>query len=63
VKSNWSLIGPAPSLISKIGKKFRWQILIYGPEDSTPPLPERSFLLQKIPKRVSLLIDVNPIEL
>ena len=63
VKSNWSLIGPAPSLIAKIGKKFRWQILIYGPEDSTPPLPERSFLLQKIPKRVSLLIDVNPIEL
>jgi len=25
-KKNWKLIGPAPSLIAKVGKKFRWQI-------------------------------------
>ena len=31
-QKGWKLIGPAPSLIDKVGKKFRWQILIHGPE-------------------------------
>ncbi len=29
-EKNWNVIGPAPSLIAKVGKKFRWQILIHG---------------------------------
>ncbi|MBO8218694.1 replication restart helicase PriA [Prochlorococcus marinus] len=62
-KKNWKLIGPAPSLITKIGKKFRWQILIHGPEGSNIPLPERSLLWKLIPKNVFLTIDVNPAEL
>ena len=60
---NWKLIGPAPSLIAKVGKKFRWQILIHGPEDSKLPLPERDILWKLIPRKVFLLIDVNPVEL
>ncbi len=62
-QNNWKLIGPAPSLIGKVGKKFRWQILIHGPEGSKIPLPERSLLWKLIPKNVFLTIDVNPIEL
>ncbi|MCR8539823.1 MAG: primosomal protein N' [Prochlorococcus marinus CUG1439] len=62
-QNNWKLIGPAPSLISKVGKKFRWQILIHGPEDSKIPLPDRSLLWKLIPKNVFLTIDVNPAEL
>ncbi len=62
-EKNWKVIGPAPSLIAKVGKKFRWQILIHGPEDSKPPLPERSLLWKLIPRNVFLLIDVNPVEL
>ncbi len=62
-KKSWKLIGPAPSLISKIGKKFRWQILIYGPEGSLSPLPDRSLLWKLIPKNVFLIVDVNPVEL
>ncbi|MBO8243364.1 primosomal protein N' [Prochlorococcus marinus XMU1411] len=62
-KNNWKLIGPAPSLISKVGKKFRWQILIYGPEGSNIPLPDRSLLWELVPKNVFLNIDVNPAEL
>ncbi len=62
-KKNWKLIGPAPSLIAKIGKKFRWQILIYGPEGTKIPLPDRSILWKLIPKNVFLTIDVNPAEL
>ena len=62
-QKNWKLIGPAPSLIAKAGKKFRWQILIHGPEGSKLPLPDRSFLWKFIPKNVFLTIDINPEEL
>ena len=62
-EKNWKLIGPAPSLISKVGKKFRWQILIHGPEDSKLPFPERALLWKLIPRNVFLVIDVNPVEL
>ena len=60
---NWNLIGPAPSLIAKVGKKFRWQILIHGPEGEQIPLPDSSLLWRLIPKNVFLTIDVNPAEL
>ena len=62
-EKNWKVIGPAPCLIAKVGKKFRWQILIHGPENSIHPLPERSLLWKLIPKKVFLSIDVNPVEL
>jgi len=62
-KNNWKITGPAPSLISKVGKKFRWQILIHGPEGTNIPLPDRSILWKLIPKNVFLTIDVNPAEL
>ena len=62
-QKNWKLIGPAPGLISKVGKKFRWQILIHGPEGSNIPLPDKSLLWKLIPKNVFLTIDVNPAEL
>ena len=61
--NNWKLIGPAPSLVAKVGKKFRWQILIHGPEGSKIPLPDKSLLWKLIPKNVYLTIDVNPAEL
>ena len=62
-QKKWKLIGPAPSLIAKVGKKFRWQILIHGREGSKLPLPDRKLLWELIPKNVFLTIDVNPAEL
>ncbi len=61
--SNWKVIGPAPSLIAKVGNKFRWQILMHGPENTELPLPDRTNLWQIIPKNVFLSIDLNPVEL
>ena len=61
--NNWTIIGPAPSLISKVGNKFRWQILMHGPEKSKLPLPDRFKLWEIIPKNVFLSIDQNPVEL
>ena len=62
-QKNWKLIGPAPSLIAKVGKKYRWQILIHGLEGSKLPLPDRKSLWELVPKNVFLTIDVNPSEL
>ena len=61
--NTWKVIGPAPSLIAKVGNKFRWQILIHGPEKLELPLPDRSHLWEIIPKNVYLSIDLNPVEL
>ena len=62
-ENNWSIIGPAPSLIAKVGNKFRWQILIHGPESSKIPLPSRTLLWELIPKNVFLSVDLNPVEI
>ena len=60
---NWFLIGPAPSLISKIGKKFRWQILMYGPDNSMSPLENSFNLWDLIPRNTYLTIDMSPVEI
>ena len=62
-EKDWKVIGPAPSLITKVGNKFRWQILIHGPEESEIPLPDSSLLWKLIPKDVFLTIDLDPVEL
>jgi len=62
-KENWKLIGPAPSMISKIGRKFRWQILIYGPDKTELPIPKNKYLWEFIPTNIFLTIDVNPVEI
>ncbi len=61
--NKWKVIGPAPSLIAKVGNKFRWQILIHGPENLDLPLPDRYNLWRIVPKNVFLSIDLNPVEL
>ena len=62
-ENKWYLIGPAPSLISKIGKKFRWQLLIYGPENSKIPLSNMNKLWELIPNNIYLTIDMSPVEI
>ncbi len=62
-KKNWEIIGPSPSMVSKIGKKYRWQILIYGPDNTDIPIPERDKLWKLIPQNIFLIIDINPVEI
>ena len=63
LRKKWSLIGPAPGMIPKIGKKFRWQILIYGPDKTELPIPIEKSLWDFIPINIFLTIDVNPVEI
>jgi len=59
----WQLVGPAPSLVERVAGKSRWQILLYGPESSSIPLPYGSELWKDLPKGVSLSIDPDPLQL
>ncbi len=63
LREKWNLIGPAPSMIPKIGKKFRWQILIYGPDKTKLPIPEKKSLWDFIPSNIFLTININPLEI
>jgi len=63
VQKKWEIIGPYPSMVSRIGKKYRWQVLIYGPDNTDIPLPEKDMLWKLIPKNIFLIIDINPVEI
>ena len=63
IQKNWELIGPSPSMVSRVGKKYRWQILIYGPDNTHIPIPERDELWKLIPKDIFLIVDINPVEI
>ena len=62
-QKDWTLIGPAPSLVERIAGKTRWQLLLYGPELSKIPLPYGPELWKDLPKGVSLSIDPDPLQL
>ena len=60
----WMLIGPAPSMVSRVAGKTRWQLLLHGPEGSELPLPcEVNSLWEDLPKGISLSIDPDPMQL
>ncbi len=63
IQQGWTLIGPAPSLIERVAGKTRWQLLLYGPESSSIPLPYGSELWKGLPKGVSLSVDPDPLQL
>ena len=50
-------------MVSKIGNKYRWQILIHGPENTDIPIPDREKLWKLIPQNIFLIIDINPVEI
>ena len=59
----WSVIGPAPALISRVAGRSRWQILLHGPEGSDLPLPKDLSLWDTLPKSVALAVDPDPLQL
>ncbi len=60
---SWSIIGPAPSLMSRVAGKSRWQLLLHGPETSALPLPYGPELWKDLPKGVTLSLDPDPMQL
>ena len=59
----WCLLGPAPALIAKVAGRYRWQLLLHGPEGSPLPLPQGTKLWSELPRGVNLAVDPDPLQL
>ena len=60
---DWKLIGPAPSMMTRVAGKSRWQVLLHGPEKSPLPLPADMGIWESLPKGINLSVDPDPIQL
>tara|TARA_B100000700_G_C15032562_1_gene851263 strand:- start:643 stop:2901 length:2259 start_codon:yes stop_codon:yes gene_type:complete len=63
VSNGWELIGPAPSVVSRVAGKVRWQILLHGPINAKLPLPAGNELWEKLPRGITLSVDPDPLQL
>ena len=62
-RRSWNIVGPAPSLVSKVAGKSRWQLLIHGPESSSLPFQKNINLWENLPEGITLSIDPDPMQL
>ncbi|WP_421657769.1 primosomal protein N' [Leptothermofonsia sp. ETS-13] len=56
-------LGPAPATILRVANRYRWQILLKFPTETTVNLPDLSELRALCPREVSLTVDVDPLHL
>jgi primosomal protein N' (replication factor Y) len=59
--SSYQLLGPAPAPIPRVARRYRWHLVVKGPMDE--PLPNLQDLKRHCPAQVSLIIDVDPLNL
>lgn len=62
-KDNFQILGPSPSIISKIKKMFRWQIIIKGTitDDRAADIKNRVYdLIKDVYSDIRINIDINP---
>lgn len=57
----YTLLGPAPAPILKVARRYRWQVLLKFPLGQVRP--DLTALKKTCPARVSLTIDVDPLNL
>ena len=57
----YKILGPVPAPIFRVARRYRWHILLKL--DAIAPLPDLKPLQQRCPKGVSLIIDVEPLNL
>ncbi len=61
--NEWALLGPAPANVMRVARRYRWQILLKYPGMETVVLPNFNSLREICPKSVSMIIDVDPINM
>jgi primosomal protein N' (replication factor Y) len=57
------LLGPAPAAIPRIARRYRWQILLKCPTDSSLERLALTDLRSRCPAQVSLTLDIDPLSL
>ncbi len=58
-----NLLGPAPAPIERVAQRYRWQLLLKFSPSEEPLLPSLELLRAQLPSSVSLLVDVDPLNL
>jgi primosomal protein N' (replication factor Y) len=59
----YELLGPAPAPILRVANRYRWQILLKLPGDGSERLPFLPGLRDRVPRSISLTVDVEPLNL
>ncbi len=63
IGDEWQLLGPAPASVMRVARRYRWQILLKYPATEESNLPDFNSLREICPKSVSMIIDVDPINM
>jgi primosomal protein N' (replication factor Y) len=61
--SQTQILGPAPASIMRVARRYRWQILIKFTSDEKENLPDLNQLRSRCPQSVSMVIDVDPMNI
>jgi len=63
-ENDYEILGPAPASVMRIARRYRWQILLkFPPETTENELPDLMSLYRFCPKGISLNIDVDPLDM
>ena len=57
------ILGPAPASIMRVARRYRWQILLKFSTEKREQIPDLNLLRSHIPQSVSMIIDVDPINM
>jgi primosomal protein N' (replication factor Y) len=63
LSSQYQILGPAPASIMRINSRYRWQILLKFSTETREELPDLNQLRSYCPQSVSMVIDVDPINI
>ncbi|WP_083856841.1 primosomal protein N' [Stanieria cyanosphaera] len=63
LSSQTQILGPAPASIMRIARRYRWQILIKFATEEKEQLPDLNQLRSLCPQSVSMVIDVDPMNI
>ena len=58
-----AILGPAPASVMRVARRYRWQILLKFSTAEKDNLPDLNSLRSLIPQSVSMIIDVDPINM
>ena len=60
-EGRYDVLGPVPAPVMRVADRFRWQILLKFPLSQSPELPDLESLRSLCLGKVSLAIDVDPL--
>ena len=60
-EGRYDVLGPVPAPVMRVADRFRWQILLKFPLSESPELPDLESLRSLCLGKVSLAIDVDPL--